>query len=51
MNKLQEWQQIPKQIVPICDLCPVKATWQHPAGGLRCKHCPKPILARSLNFL
>ena len=27
---------------PVCDLCRRVAKWSHPAGGLRCNHCPRP---------
>lgn len=25
-----------------CDLCDRAAVWQHPAGGWRCRLCPRP---------
>ncbi len=37
---IERWSLLPPP--PCCDICGNLARWQHPAGGLRCRDCPRP---------
>lgn len=34
-----KWKRIEP---PTCDTCDRRAVYEHPAGGLRCRTCPRP---------
>jgi hypothetical protein len=37
------WRKVEDEHVPQrCDLCSGKIVWMHPAGGFRCRRCPRP---------